>query len=133
MGNHFVPCQVLFLLSCNRQKTSSPLVPVILEHCMWELKAGSFKVFFSALKYCVMFSQSQSVDGIITVLLNTKINIERKTFLLLSSFTFFSQFYFYCSLNSCLNSFLFLRMLCAFTQSLALGIYYLCFPFERNR
>ena len=31
-----------------------------------------------------MFCKSQSVDGIIIVLLNTKINIERKTFLWLS-------------------------------------------------
>ena len=76
-----------------------------------------------------MFCKSQSVDGIIIVLLNTKINNKRKTFLLLFLLLhFFFSVLFYCSLNTCLNSFLFYECYVHFTPVIGLGHLLPVFP-----
>ena len=64
-----------------------------------------------------MFCKSQSVDGIIIVLLNTKINIERKTFLWLSLLLHFFLNFILLLFEHMLEFFPFLRMLCAFYSS----------------
>ena len=65
-----------------------------------------------------MFCKSQSVDGIIIVLLNTKINIKRKTFLLLFLLLhFFFLSFILLLFEHMLEFFPFLRMLCAFYSS----------------
>lgn len=61
-----------------------------------------------------MFCKSQSVDGIIIVLLNTKINIERKTFLWLSLLLHFFLNFILLLFEHMLEFFPFLQMLCAF-------------------
>lgn len=117
-----------YFCCCNREKISCLLVPMILECCMGT-KGWVFQDFFFLYNILFCSENPQLIDGIIIVLLNTKINIERKTFLWLIILLHFFSILFYCFLNTCLNSFLFYECYVHFTSVIGHG-HLLCFPCE---